>query len=57
MNLLKVPKGILANFNVKNLCHFSQKTFVSEYYIECIPKLLLHSFDKLKKHQALCLLR
>jgi GxxExxY protein len=32
MNLLKIPKGILLNFNVTNLFHHGQKTFVSKYY-------------------------
>ncbi len=32
MNLLKLPKGILLNFNVTNLFHQGQKTFVSKYY-------------------------
>ncbi|MFL0682293.1 MAG: GxxExxY protein [Algoriphagus aquaeductus] len=32
MNLLKIPKGILLNFNVTNLFHLGQKTFVSKYY-------------------------
>ena len=32
MNLLKIPKGILLNFNVANLFHHGQKTFVSKYY-------------------------
>ena len=34
MNLLKVPKGILVNFNVKNLYHFGQETFVNKYFSE-----------------------
>jgi GxxExxY protein len=32
MNLLKIPKGILINFNVTNLFHQGQKTFVGKYY-------------------------
>jgi len=32
MNLLKIPRGLLLNFNVKNLFHDGQKTFVNEYY-------------------------
>ena len=32
MKHLKVPKGILINFNVKNLFYDGQKTFVNEYY-------------------------
>ncbi|SEF70538.1 GxxExxY protein [Algoriphagus boritolerans] len=32
MNLLQIPKGILLNFNVINLFHQGQKTFVNRYY-------------------------
>jgi GxxExxY protein len=32
MKLLKAPKGILINFNVTNIFHEGQKTFVNEYY-------------------------
>lgn len=32
MNLLKVPKGILVNFNVKNIYNDGQETFVNSYY-------------------------
>jgi len=32
MKLLKVPKGILFNFNVKNIFHEGQKTMVNEYF-------------------------
>lgn len=32
MNLLKVPKGILVNFNVKNLYHHGQETFINKYF-------------------------
>ena len=32
MKLLKVPRGLLLNFNVKNLFHEGQKTLVNEYY-------------------------
>lgn len=32
MNLLKVPKGILVNFNVKNLYHLGQETFINKYF-------------------------
>ena len=32
MKLLKAPKGILINFNSKNLFHDGQKTFVNEYF-------------------------
>jgi len=30
MNLLKVPKGVLVNFNVKNIYHFGQETFINK---------------------------
>lgn len=32
INLLKVPKGILVNFNVKNIYHFGQETFINKYF-------------------------
>lgn len=32
MKLLKIPKGILFNFNVYNLYNEGQKTFVNEYF-------------------------
>ncbi|MDQ8750219.1 GxxExxY protein [Elizabethkingia miricola] len=32
INLMKKPKGILINFNVKNLYHEGQETFVSQYF-------------------------
>ena len=32
MNLLKVPMGLLINFNVKNIYYEGQKTMVNEYY-------------------------
>lgn len=32
MNLLKVPIGLLINFNVKNIFYEGQKTMVNEYY-------------------------
>jgi GxxExxY protein len=32
MNLLKVPKGIMLNFNVINLYHEGQETMVNKYY-------------------------
>ena len=32
MKLLKAPKGILINFNVKNIFHEGQKTFVNDYF-------------------------
>jgi GxxExxY protein len=34
MRLMEIPKGILINFNCKNLFHEGQKTFVNEYYAE-----------------------
>jgi GxxExxY protein len=37
MRLTESPKGILINFNTKNLFHDGQKTFVNEYYAE-LPK-------------------
>ena len=36
MNLLKVPKGILVNFNVKNLYHNGQETFINKYFDELL---------------------
>ena len=32
MKLLQKPKGVLINFNCKNLFHEGQKTYVNEYY-------------------------
>ncbi|MCJ7934974.1 MAG: GxxExxY protein [Chryseobacterium sp.] len=32
INLMRKPKGILINFNVKNLYHEGQETFVNKYY-------------------------
>ncbi|MFY1047091.1 GxxExxY protein [Chryseobacterium sp. GP-SGM7] len=32
INLMQKPKGILINFNVKNLYHQGQETFVNKYY-------------------------
>jgi len=32
INLLKAPKGILVNFNVKNIYHFGQETFINKYF-------------------------
>ena len=32
INLMKKPKGILINFNVKNLMNQGQETYVNEYY-------------------------
>lgn len=37
MNLLKVPKAILVNFNVKNLYHDGHETFVNQYFNQ-LPK-------------------
>jgi len=37
MKLLKKPKGILINFNCKNLFYEGQKTFVNEFYAK-LPK-------------------
>ena len=37
MNLLKVPKAILINFNVTNLYHEGHETFVSQYFKK-LPK-------------------
>ena len=32
MNLLKAPKGILINFNCRNIFNEGQKTYVNEYF-------------------------
>ncbi len=32
INLLKVPKGIIVNFNVKNIYHYGQETFINKYF-------------------------
>lgn len=32
MKLLKSPKGILVNFNCKNIFHEGQKTYVNNFY-------------------------
>ncbi|PZX50610.1 GxxExxY protein [Algoriphagus chordae] len=32
LNLLKVPKGVLINFNVVNIFHHGQKTFINNHY-------------------------
>jgi len=32
MKLLKSPKGIIYNFNVLNLYHEGQKTYVNEFF-------------------------
>lgn len=32
MGILKMPKGVLINFNVKNIFHEGQETFVNQYY-------------------------
>jgi len=37
MKLLRKPKGILFNFNCRNLFHEGQKTFVNEFYAK-LPK-------------------
>ena len=37
MKLTESPKGILINFNCKNMFHEGQKTFVNEFYAE-LPK-------------------
>lgn len=37
MKLLRKPKGILINFNSRNLFHEGQKTFVNEYFA-MLPK-------------------
>jgi GxxExxY protein len=37
INLLKVPKGILINFNVANLFHQGQKTFVNKHFDSLDP--------------------
>jgi GxxExxY protein len=37
MKLLEAPKGVLINFNCKNLFHEGQETFVNEFYAE-LPK-------------------
>jgi GxxExxY protein len=34
MNLTESPKGILINFNCKNLFHEGQKTYVNKFYAE-----------------------
>jgi GxxExxY protein len=36
MKLTESPKGILINFNCKNLFHEGQKTFVNEFYTELL---------------------
>ncbi|MGJ3234004.1 GxxExxY protein [Marivirga sp.] len=36
MKLLKIPKGILFNFNVYNLYNEGQRTFVNEYFSNMI---------------------
>lgn len=38
MKLLEVSKGILINFNVKNIFHEGQKTFVNDYF-KLLPNL------------------
>ena len=39
MGLLKVPKRILINFNVKNIVHEGQQTFVNKYYEQPVVHL------------------
>jgi GxxExxY protein len=34
MKLLKLPKGLMINFNVKNIFHEGQKTYVNELYYD-----------------------
>ncbi len=34
MKLLKLPKGLMINFNVKNIFHDGQKTYVNEMYYD-----------------------
>ncbi|WP_149242004.1 GxxExxY protein [Dyadobacter sp. 32] len=34
MKLLKAPKGLLINFNCKNIIHDGKKSFVNEFYRE-----------------------
>ena len=34
MKLLEVPKGLMINFNVKNIYHEGQKTYVNELYYD-----------------------
>jgi len=36
INLMKKPKGILINFNVKNVMNQGQETFVNDYYKKLI---------------------
>jgi GxxExxY protein len=36
MGLLKVPKGILINFNVNNIYHDGQETLVNKYYSQLL---------------------
>lgn len=38
MNLLKAPKGILINFNCKNIFREGQKTFVNHFFSELPEK-------------------
>lgn len=38
MNLLKVPKGLLINFNTRNIFEGGQQTFVNELYYEIPDK-------------------
>ena len=34
MKLLKLPKGLMINFNVKNIFHEGQKTYVNQLYFD-----------------------
>ena len=38
MKLLKVPKGILINFNCSNIFHKGQKTYVNEFFSILPPR-------------------
>lgn len=37
MKLLKAPKGILINFNCRNIFDEGQKTYVNEYFKQLAP--------------------
>ena len=36
MKLLKVPKGLLVNFNCTNIIHHGKKSYVNEFYRELL---------------------
>jgi GxxExxY protein len=36
MNLMQLPKGIMINFNVKNIFHEGQKSYVNDLYYDVI---------------------